>query len=67
MKKKTIIITILVIAVAIFFISKGTTTGNVTKDTEVTKILLSGITEQAKWYEYDSGETKDTILCRKGI
>jgi len=52
----------LVLLVAIFFISKGTTTGNATQTlpvaTGATEIPITEITEQAKWYEYESGGKK---------
>lgn len=70
MKTKTIIILVSIILVAIFFISKGTTTtGKATQNINLAAgsidIPLSEITEQAKWYEYDSNGKKISFFAVK--
>ena len=61
---------IVVLLAAIFFIGKGTTTGNATQTVNLaaegsTDIPLSEITEEAKWYEYDANGKKIKFFAVK--
>ena len=61
---------IVVLLAAIFFIGKGTTTGNATQTVNLaaegsTDIPLSEITEEAKWYEYDANRKKIKFFAVK--
>jgi uncharacterized membrane protein len=64
MKKKTIII--LLIAIAVIWVGVGTITGNATKDSGGSlEIPISEISGDAKWYEYDSDGTKIQFFAVK--
>ena len=66
MKKKTKIILIAIIAIAILWFAKGTITGNATANSnDNIKIPLSEISEQAKWYDYNSKGTQISFFAIK--
>lgn len=67
MKKKILWIGIGIILVlaSTFLLVKGKITGDVVENSGDIKILLSEISEEAKWYEYDSGGTKISFFAIK--